>query len=117
MPPKKKTPSIDTLGERESLPKSVALGGTAACRADLGPLTAKLVELQRQVDRLTAERDEARREVCGWAGQARNLDPNVIAMQRGWNIKVKHEPDARHDRPDEVVIVKVGRHKVQEIKR
>jgi hypothetical protein len=37
-------------------------------------------------------------------------------MKRGWKVKVKHEPDARHDRPDEVVIVKVGRHKVQEIK-
>jgi uncharacterized protein YdaU (DUF1376 family) len=86
------------------------------CNADLGPLTAKLLEQQREIARLTAERDEARREVCGWAGQARNLDPNVIAMQRGWNVKVKHEPDARHDRPEEVVIVKVGRHKLREIK-
>lgn len=131
MPPKNKTPSIDTLGERESLPKSAALGGTAACRADLGPLTAKVLEQQREIQRLldeqtghrvaiaqlTAERDEARREVCGWAGQARNLDPNVIAMQRGWNVKVKHEPDAKHDRPEEVVVVKVGRHRVREIKR
>jgi hypothetical protein len=86
------------------------------CNADLGPLTAKVLEQQREIARLTAERDEARREVCGWAGQARNLDPNVIAMKRGWNVKVKHEPDARHDRPEEVVIVKVGRHKVQELK-
>ena len=69
------------------------------------------------IDRLKAERDEARREVCGWVGQARNLDPNVIAMQRGWNVKVKAEPDARHDRPEEVVVVKVGRHRVREIKR
>jgi hypothetical protein len=116
VPPKNKTPSIDTLGKRESLPKSAALGGTAACRADLGPLTAKLLEQQREIARLTAERDDARREVCGWAGQARNLDPNAIAMKRGWNVKVKHEPDAKHDRPEEVVIVKVGRHKVQELK-
>ena len=114
------------------------------CNADLGPLTAKLLEQQREIARLTAERDEARaqqekfsddalrlliernralderdearREVCGWVGQARNLDPNVIAMKRGWNVKVKHEPDARHDRPEEVVIVKVGRHKLREIK-
>jgi hypothetical protein len=115
------------------------------CNADLGPLTAKLLEQQREIARLTAERDqaraqeekfwehalrllsernralderdEARREVCGWVGQARNLDPNVIAMQRGWNVKVKAEPDARHDRPEEVVVVKVGRHRVREIKR
>jgi hypothetical protein len=72
-----------------------------------------LIERNRALD----ERDEARREVCGWAGQARNLDPNVIAMQRGWNVKVKHEPDAKHDRPEEVVVVKVGRHRVREIKR
>jgi hypothetical protein len=26
-------------------------------------------------------------------------------------------PDARHDRPEEVVVVKVGRHRVREIKR
>lgn len=26
-------------------------------------------------------------------------------------------PDARHDRPEEVVVVQVGRHKVREIKR
>ena len=37
-------------------------------------------------------------------------------MQRGGTVKVKHEPDARHDRPEEVVVVKVGRHKVQELK-
>jgi hypothetical protein len=87
------------------------------CNTELGPLMARVVELYREIERLRAERDEVRREVCGWVGQARNLDPNVIAMQRGWNIKVKHEPDAKHDRPEEVVVVKVGRHRVREIKR
>jgi hypothetical protein len=59
---------------------------------------AEIKRLRQEQNALRAERDEARKEVCGWAGQARNLDPNVIAMQRGWNIKVKHEPDALHER-------------------
>gem|GEM_PF-2812778 len=85
MPPKKKTPSIDTLGERESLPKSVALGGTAACRADLGPLTAKLLEQQREIGRLTAERDEARREVCKWECRCRPMSERDYASSRKWD--------------------------------
>lgn len=90
--------------------------GDERCNADLGPLTAKLLELQREIAYLTAERDEARRECCRWEAYGRKIDPMAVAQQRRWNIKVKHEPDARHDRPEEVVIVKVGRHKVQEIK-
>ena len=86
-------------------------------RRAIGESLQSLIHLRQEQNALRAERDEARREVCGWAGQARNLDPNVIAMQRGWNVKVKHEPDARHDRPEEVVVVKVGRHRVREIKR
>jgi hypothetical protein len=34
------------------------------CNADLGPLTAKLLEQQREIDRLKAERDDARRMYC-----------------------------------------------------
>jgi hypothetical protein len=34
------------------------------CNADLGPLTAKVLEQQREIARLTAERDEARRMWC-----------------------------------------------------
>ena len=34
------------------------------CNADIGPLTAKLLEQQREIARLTAERDEARRMYC-----------------------------------------------------
>ena len=98
MPPKKKTPHIDPIEERESLPKSVALGGTAACRADLGPLTAKLLEQQREIQRLldeqtgyrvaisalTAERDEARREVCKWECRYRRMSEEDYAASRGW---------------------------------
>lgn len=36
------------------------------CNADLGPLTAKLLEQQREIERLTAERDEARRDAERW---------------------------------------------------
>jgi hypothetical protein len=57
------------------------------CNADLGPLTAKLLEQQREIARLTAERDEARREVSF-------LRPSVClgaqaaheyAKSRGWD--------------------------------
>jgi len=36
----------------------------AACRTDLGPLTKKLLEQQQVIERLTAERDRARRTLC-----------------------------------------------------
>ena len=55
------------------------------CNADLGPLTAKLVELQRQVDRLTAERDEARRMYCGRVSRDVPLDAFGIAKNHGWD--------------------------------
>ena len=71
MPPKNKTPSIDTLGERESLPKSAALGGTAACLAEIA--------------RLTAERDEARREVCKWECRCRPMSERDYAASRKWD--------------------------------
>jgi len=71
VPPKNKTPSIDTLGERESLPKSAALGGTAACLAEIA--------------RLTAERDEARREVCKWECRCRPMSERDYAASRKWD--------------------------------
>jgi hypothetical protein len=36
----------------------------APCRTDLGPLTKRLLEQQQEIERLRAERDEARRWVC-----------------------------------------------------
>ena len=36
----------------------------AACRTDLGPLTRKLLQQQQEIERLRAERDEARRRYC-----------------------------------------------------
>ena len=71
MPPKNKTPSIDTIEERESLPKSAALGGTAACLAEIA--------------RLTAERDEARREVCKWECRCRPMSERDYAASRKWD--------------------------------
>jgi hypothetical protein len=69
------------------------------CNADLGPLTAKLLEQQREIDRLTAERDEARRSCCEFAAMVDSADTVVmyvdsnrfheIAMRymksRGWD--------------------------------
>ena len=43
-----------------------------------------LEENRREVERLTAERDEARREVCDWISEGRE-DPKVIAARYGWD--------------------------------
>lgn len=43
------------------------------CNADLGPLTAKLLEQQREIDRLKAERDEARAQEKKFSDDALRL--------------------------------------------
>ncbi len=48
---------------------------------DLGDLVA----LQTKIVRLTAERDEARREVCVWQGLDTGNTPRDTATVRGWN--------------------------------
>ena len=55
------------------------------CNADLGPLTAKLLEQQREIARLTAERDEARRMYCGRVSRDVPLDAFDIATNHGWD--------------------------------
>ena len=60
------------------------------CNADLGPLTAKLLEQQREIDRLTAERDEARRLCCEHAamdesGYVKHGTMLHFAESRGWD--------------------------------
>jgi len=48
-------------------------------------------ELEREIARLTAERDEARREVCQMKGTVRwnhyfpHFDPKGYAKNRGWD--------------------------------
>jgi len=56
----------------------------APCRTDLGPLTKRLLEQQEEIERLRAERDEARREVCNimhYTGFFRG----DYADSRGWD--------------------------------
>jgi hypothetical protein len=55
------------------------------CNADLGPLTAKLLDQQREIARLTAERDEARREVCKWECRHRRMSERDYAASRKWD--------------------------------
>jgi hypothetical protein len=57
----------------------------AACRTDLGPLTKKLLEQQQVIERLTAERDEARRMYCGRVSRDVPLDAFDIAKDHGWD--------------------------------
>jgi hypothetical protein len=39
-------------------------GADAPCRTDLGPLTKKILEQQQEIERLRAQRDEARQMYC-----------------------------------------------------
>jgi hypothetical protein len=57
----------------------------AACRTDLGPLTKKLLEQQQVIERLTAERDEARRMYCGRVSRDVQPDAFDIAKNHGWD--------------------------------
>jgi hypothetical protein len=57
----------------------------AACRTDLGPLTKKLLEQQQLIERLTAERDEARRMYCARASRHVQADAFDIAKNHGWD--------------------------------
>jgi hemerythrin-like domain-containing protein len=38
-----------------------------------------------EIERLRAERDDARREVCGWASRYFNEYSEHIARERGWD--------------------------------
>lgn len=71
------------------------------CKFDLGPMAAKLAELQRELDRAKRERDEARREVCRWAvGRWKPLFPHYhtdnakqFASAKGWDCWERKETD------------------------
>jgi hypothetical protein len=56
----------------------------APCRTDLGPLTKRLLEQQQEIERLRAERDEARREVCNLMHKTGFLNGDY-ADSRGWD--------------------------------
>ena len=57
----------------------------AACRTDLGRLTKKLLEQQQVIERLTIERDKARRELCHEIFTNGGLRPSEYAKHRGWD--------------------------------
>lgn len=69
----------------------------AACRTDLGPLTRKLLEQQQEIERLRAERDEARREWCRLWGhtQGRNVAPTQAARLRAWDCFLSKVADTK----------------------
>jgi hypothetical protein len=64
----------------------------AACRTDLGPLTKKLLEQQQVIERLTAERDKARRELCQEIFTNGGLRPSEYARHRGWDCFRENAP-------------------------
>jgi hypothetical protein len=64
----------------------------SACKTDLGPLTRKLLEQQQELERLRAERDEARREVCVWQGLDTGSTPRDTATVRGWDCFKEDAP-------------------------
>jgi hypothetical protein len=55
------------------------------CNPDLSKLSATLVQQQREIERLTAERDEARRMYCGRVSRDVPLDAFDIAKNHGWD--------------------------------
>jgi len=64
----------------------------AACRTDLGPLTKKLLEQQQVIERLTIERDKARRELCHEIFTNGGLRPSEYARHRGWDCFRENAP-------------------------
>jgi hypothetical protein len=68
----------------------------APCRTDLGPLTKRLLEQQQEIERLRAERDEARRIALALQIQLQQIVPGPkyekpadtarrIAEERCWD--------------------------------
>jgi hypothetical protein len=63
------------------------------CNPDLSKLSATLVQQQREIERLTAERDEARRIACAYVSGIYRKDMITLdraaclaeAERRGWD--------------------------------
>jgi hypothetical protein len=64
----------------------------AACRTDLGLLTKKLLEQQQVIERLTAERNKARRELCQEIFTNGGLRPSEYARHRCWDCFEEKAP-------------------------
>ena len=64
----------------------------AACRTDLGRLTKNLLEQQQVIERLTIERDKARRELCHEIFTNGGLRPSEYARHRGWDCFKEDTP-------------------------
>jgi hypothetical protein len=48
--------------------------------------SAKVVrDAADEIERLRAERDEARRQVCAWCGLLRNESSQVVATENNWD--------------------------------
>jgi len=59
---------------------------------DIADMRARLTEanliaagMQDEIERLRADRDEARREVCAWAKRHFKVDAQHVARERGWD--------------------------------
>jgi len=57
----------------------------APCRTDLGPLTKRLLEQQQEIERLRAERDDARRKYCNEIFVNGGIPPSDFAKYLGWD--------------------------------
>ena len=55
------------------------------CNPDLSKLSATLVQQQREIERLTAERDEARQRLCKVVGDNRDMWGEDVAKEYGWD--------------------------------
>ena len=44
-----------------------------------------MLEAAEVIERLIAERDDARREVCDWCGLFTNESPQVVARKNNWD--------------------------------
>jgi hypothetical protein len=89
-------------------------------------LAERKTAIKRQEDRDRAWHDANRAALPERANQILDALWRTIGVQeRCMELLTKElnearggkNPDARHDRPEEVVAVKVGRHRVREIKR
>jgi len=54
------------------------------CNPDLSKLSATLVQQQREIERLTAERDEARQMICRFHFTSAELQHD-FAKAKGWD--------------------------------
>lgn len=77
-------PHHDAMDHMASVTRIAWLNGAFDAADEIERLRNKRDQLVRITNKLTVERDEARREVCRWLAEAEGGTPEEHAADQGW---------------------------------